>query len=153
MMKFLCVAIVSALTINVETDIGILSGKLTPCGRNNRDSLTTKDVTISPFPVKAGNNATISVSGTLSKEIVVGSTLRVTGRVAGFQVFRTDLDLCAEAAKQGKLCPIAIGDQDLLFSQQVAGDTPAATINLEIRGTNADNTPITCLRGPMRIIK
>jgi hypothetical protein len=139
--------------IDIKTDVvDVFAGPLTSCGGNS-DTFTLKDVTITPYPVQAGRNLTINASGLLTRDIVQGALLKVTAKLGGIQVFQKELDLCEEGAKNGKPCPIAAGDQQMIVSQEIPGNIPGATINLEIKANNADKTPIACLKGPIKVVK
>jgi hypothetical protein len=134
----------------MKTAFGELIGPLTSCG-GSTDTFTLGDVVLTPYPVQIGRPLVVSATGLLSKAVVEGATLQATAKFGFIKVLDETFDLCAEAAKTGKPCPLGEGEASLQVIQDIPGAAPEVTVNLEIRGKNADGSPLTCLKGKIQL--
>jgi hypothetical protein len=134
----------------MRTVFGDLIGPLTSCGGSS-DSFTLGDVVLAPYPVQIGQPLVVSATGSLSKAVTEGATLQAVAKFGFIKVLDETFDLCAEAAKSGKPCPLAEGPNSLQVIQNIPGSAPEVSVNLEITGKNADGSPLTCLRGRIQL--
>jgi hypothetical protein len=134
----------------MRTAFGDLIGPLTSCGGSS-DSFTLGEVVLTPYPVQIGQPLVVSATGTLSKAVTQGATLQAVAKFGFIKVLDETFDLCAEAAKSGKPCPLTEGPSSFQVIQNIPGSAPEVSVNLEITGKNADGSPLTCLRGRIQL--
>jgi hypothetical protein len=127
-------------------------GTLQSCAEQ-RSSFNLNNVVLTPYPVQIGRQLVVTARGNLSKRIAKGAQVQVVGKLGILRIIDRKLDLCEEGAKVGKPCPVESGSVDLQVVQDIPKEAPQTTLNLEIKATNADGTPILCIRGDIQLRK
>jgi hypothetical protein len=107
--------------------------------------------TLSPSPVVIGGDVTVTSAGALAAPINPGATYKVVLKLGPVTVFTETHDFCAGSKVP---CPIAATPEALIsVSQAVPANAPAGNFNMQITVTNADGSAVSCLSGPVRLVK
>lgn len=125
-------------------------GTMSSCGAET-DQLSVSDVVITPYPIKSGKPVTVSATAFLKKTITPGAMLKITAKVGFVTVFERVVDICYEAGKSKKPCPILPGNLTNQLTDDLPGKIPPTNIKLIISATYADGSPLVCLDGILKI--
>ncbi|KAJ3295960.1 hypothetical protein HDU76_006777 [Blyttiomyces sp. JEL0837] len=97
---------------------------------------------ISYTPIAAGQNTTITMSGTLTAPVVNGSTIHITAKVGFITAYDKIIDICSQPSAT---CPYGVGPQNLSFVFSVPSNIPTVTADVKAVGTAPDGTEIACI--------
>ncbi|KAJ3268717.1 Phosphatidylglycerol/phosphatidylinositol transfer protein [Terramyces sp. JEL0728] len=157
-MKFIAIAsVVTAAATpfthgNIKDDSSNNANPLKSCG-DKSDIFKLADITLTPYPIKIGQDVHVNANGTLSAPIQNGTTITFTVKALGIPFFSKTEDFCTQAKKANKTCPIPAGSQDVQASQEVSSLIPSGTYNVEIKVNDANNTEIACMSGDLKFEK
>ncbi|KAI9138695.1 ML domain-containing protein [Paraphysoderma sedebokerense] len=118
------------------------------------DLLKIEEIRITPDPPRKGEKFRVYVKGHLSGTLDKGSIIKVVVKLGRFiQIFRTTLDLCDEAGKADKQCPLQSGEHivDKDFELPADIDIPQGTYVVDINVYNQDGQHVTCLEAQLRL--
>jgi hypothetical protein len=87
----------------------------------------------------------------LAETVFAGAYAKLEVKLGFVPVFKQKFDICEEAAKNGKSCPLLAGPQSIEVVQSIPGPIPSATVNVNIKVFTKDNKQISCISGKLRI--
>ncbi len=121
------------------------------CGKPS-DGLTLEKVVLTPYPVIAGNDLVVTVSGILKNDVQQGAKARVVAKIGFVPVLTTDIDICAQVPGG---CPLVTTGktQSLDITQSIPGLAPEGNLKVEIAVSNGNGEPIACLKGAIKVVK
>ncbi|KND03377.1 uncharacterized protein SPPG_02421 [Spizellomyces punctatus DAOM BR117] len=125
---------------------------LTVCP-NTAGSLTVDSLSVTPQPLIAGKNVTITASGTVGEVITDGAKAVLTLSLGIIPVRREEINICESSAEAGLPCPIPVGPNKISFIRTVPDAVPAGTFQMRVDATNADGKRIVCFNGPLTVAK
>lgn len=152
-MQFTSIFLIAAsglANVIMETASGFAIGPLTSCGGAS-DILALESVVLSPYPIQKGKDIKITASGVLAEALESGAYAKMDVKLGFIPILSQNFDICEEAAKSGKSCPLAKGTQSIEVSKSIPGSVPSATINVEIHVFTKDNKQVSCLSGKLKI--
>ncbi|TPX71366.1 hypothetical protein SpCBS45565_g01130 [Spizellomyces sp. 'palustris'] len=127
-------------------------GQLSYCSDVLAGILSITNVSVTPYPLRPGQNATLSASGALSEAINQGAKVRVTVALPGnFTVYDQQVDLCQAASLLGHSCPINPGPLNVTVTETIPSQLPAVNYTVRVNATNSDGKPIICFEGPVQV--
>jgi hypothetical protein len=119
----------------------------TSCGSSG-DSITVKNISVKPDPPVVGKPLAFDVTGSLTKALDLGTSMRLEATVGIFKVKDETYDMCKEASLP---CPIAKGDQTIHAVLNMPDNIPAGvTISVKLTGKNKDGSAAFCLQGKLK---
>ncbi|KAF9896947.1 hypothetical protein BX616_006458 [Lobosporangium transversale] len=125
------------------------SAAFSSCGAAT-DSFQLSGISYAPNPPKVNQNVCVTVNGSLSKPVIQGSSIRVTGHVWGLKVYDQTSDLCAALAGSATPCPIATTVTSVTHCITVPSEVPAGvSITLKATATNGSGERLFCISGPL----
>ncbi|KAI9307626.1 ML domain-containing protein [Cunninghamella echinulata] len=123
----------------------------TLCGDPSTHLLAVTSADYNPKPPVAGKPLTVAVAGDLKANIDQGASIKVTVSAGGLTVWQDTYDVCQEAEKIGKSCPLAPGPYEFSKSVTVPSIIPPGTYTLKAAATTVDGKAITCIEDKFTI--
>lgn len=123
------------------------------CG-SSTDILSFSELTMTPYPVVAGQDVLVNITGSLSHDITQGAKAKVTTKLGPVPVFSLDIDICS-ALPSGQSCPISAQNgaiQSLLLTRSVPGLVPGGSFKMQMYIADGDGSSIGCLFGNIQIV-
>jgi len=117
---------------------------ITTCG--NEDDLIAVDfVDVAPNPPKRGHPLVINAKGHLSETVVQGSYIDMVVKYGVIRLLAKRFDLCEEAAKIDKECPIEQGELFLNQTADLPNEIPPGKYIINVKAYLPDERQLTCL--------
>jgi len=111
----------------------------TNCGTAG-DEFKVSNVSIVPDPPVKGQNITVGLKGTMSKQITSGD-IHLNVKYDIITILNKDLPLCSELK-----CPIAAGEFTFHISDPIPSDAPSGTYTATATVTDQANAEIACAK-------
>ncbi|KAM3586930.1 hypothetical protein VKS41_001979 [Umbelopsis sp. WA50703] len=129
-----------------EVDQTLSTDLIKNCGDSN-DILTIEHINLSPDPPVKGQNLDIDFKGTLSEEVVNGSTINLIVKYGVVKLLQKTLDLCEQAKEIDRECPIPAGEFSFTKTVELPKEIPGGKYTVNAKILTPDEREITCLNG------
>ncbi|KAI8918686.1 ML domain-containing protein [Powellomyces hirtus] len=119
------------------------SGQFRTCSDVPGGSLQLTSLNISPNPVVAGENTTVTITANSTADITQGAAANVTVSLGGlFQVLDQQIDLCRAVTtlELGTGCPIPAGEKNVVLTREVPAGIPQTTYLVRVEAVNGDGS-------------
>ncbi|KAI0778560.1 ML domain-containing protein [Trametes elegans] len=118
----------------------------TDCGTESH-IVRVQSIEVSPDPPKRGEDLTITVLGTASKDVQDGAYADVTVKVGVIKLLQKEFDVCEEARKANASiqCPVKEGTHKVTQTVTLPKEIPPAQFKVNIRGYTKDDEDLACM--------
>lgn len=121
-----------------------------PC-KDVKTSVVLKSLSLSPNPPSIRKPVKVSSRGKVSVAITKGAKMKIITKLGPLTVDTQTFDMCAEAKKSGKRCPVPPGTHDFNFVVTPrATPLPYLTFDVRAEATNGDGEPLFCFTNKMK---
>ena len=115
------------------------------CG-TSADKMHVNRITISPPTPKAGDEITISATGT-SDEQITGGSLKYVAGLDGIPLIHGTKALCHVLGKAHLTCPVAAGPIDIGYSVKLPSFVPAGNYSATAHALDQNGAELLCMTG------
>lgn len=116
-----------------------------------QSSVTLLSLTMSPNPPSVKAAVGVSSRGTVTVPIIQGAKMTITTKLGPLTVDTQTFDMCAEAVKAGKKCPVAPGTHDFNLSvKPKLTPLPYLSFDVTAQATNGDGKPLFCFSNKLK---
>ncbi|KAI8639321.1 MD-2-related lipid-recognition domain-containing protein [Parasitella parasitica] len=139
------ISMVALLASNVLAEESNI--KVSYCGSDD-DILSIQELSFEPEFIQPGDDVMIYGSGSLSKDISLGTKVQVVLKYGGTDYYSTTIDYCSFVQKKeidGDLqCPVHEGDLEVAQKVTIPKNIAKGVYTLHLQGTTDDGEPIGC---------
>lgn len=110
-----------------------------------------KSLTLSPSPLTVDKPVTVSSRGKVSVPITQGAKMTIITKLGPLTVDTQEVDMCVEAKKAGKKCPVAPGTHDFnIVVKPKMTPLPYVTFDVRAEAVNGDGKPLFCFTNKLK---
>ncbi|KAF9547743.1 hypothetical protein EC957_007908 [Mortierella hygrophila] len=142
---------IASLALSILTVLGLVQAQVmfTNCATVSTQ-LDVETFGVAPYPLCVNKNMCLTSTGTLTTPVIAGSTLIISGKYLGRQVYTDAHDFCTLLNAQGSPCPIPVTVHALTACVLVKPECPVNIgMAMTFDATNGDNGKIYCQRGTL----
>ncbi|EJD48124.1 hypothetical protein AURDEDRAFT_113020 [Auricularia subglabra TFB-10046 SS5] len=112
---------------------------LNDCGTDD-DAFKLDSIVAEPYPPRAGENVTVTASGTVYRTIDEGAYVVVTVKLGLVKVVTQRVDICQQLRESSDdvQCPVEPGEYNVETVVPIPGVAPMGKYKIETRGYSAD---------------
>ncbi|CUA69656.1 Phosphatidylglycerol/phosphatidylinositol transfer protein [Rhizoctonia solani] len=119
----------------------------TDCGLPS-DGVSIKSIEVTPDPPKPGQDLTVKVVATSSKEIQEGAYADVVVKLGLIKLLQKKFDICEEARNANATiqCPVGKGDHEVVQTVALPREIPRAKFTVDVKAYDADEEDLACVK-------
>lgn len=124
----------------------------TPCA-GVRSSVVLQSLSLNPNPLSLKSPVRVTSRGKVSVPVTKGAKMKIITKVGPLTVDTQTFDMCAEAKKTGKKCPIRPGVHNFnLVVKPKATAVPYITFDVRAEATNGNGKPLFCFTNKLKFV-